>query len=155
MFKFLEFGLKGEKTIEVAMSSTLSFVGFEMEAPVRKPVQFGKECVRSELLPFHEYCFEKVANEQEDADTMTALGFDGTELFSFETPETIEKKIRRFVIGLDDKVFRRVGWALFDLAQEIYNQSVCIEKNTISRNFPRLAVVKPILLENRNRIFDG
>ncbi|XP_075526538.1 uncharacterized protein LOC142558267 [Dermacentor variabilis] len=92
MFKFLEFGLKGEKTIEVALSSTLSFVMFEMKNAVKGPVKFGEKCVRSELLFFHEYCFEKLANEQEDVDTMTALGFVGTALFSFETPKTIEMK---------------------------------------------------------------
>ncbi|KAL1443540.1 hypothetical protein MTO96_030302 [Rhipicephalus appendiculatus] len=154
MLKFLEFGLKGEKTIEVALSSTLTFVLFEMKTVVQKPIQFGEKCLSSNPQFFYEYCFQKVPNEEVDEDSMTTVGFDGTMLFSFETPDTIEKKIRKFVIDLDDKVYRRVGWAFFDLSMEVYNRSACTV-SSISKNFPRLAVAKPILLENRNRKFNG
>lgn len=154
MLKFLEYGLRSEKAIEVALSSTLAMMTFRMKAPILKPVHFGDKCESGNAQFFYAYCFKVIPNEQEHTESVTALGFEGNQLWSFETPQTVEKKIRRFVFDLDDKVFRRVGWAFFDLGMEAYNNSICPVKNTITKNFPRLAVAKPILTENRNRRFN-
>ncbi|KAK8761242.1 hypothetical protein V5799_027492 [Amblyomma americanum] len=153
IFKFLQNGLKGERTLEVALSSTLVFMGFWLEEPVKKPVKFGTHCEANHPEQFVAYCLSQVPNERKHGASLTATGFNDTTLFSFETPHTIEAKMRRFVMPLDDKVFRRVGWAFFDLAYEVYNRSACIVNNTVSQIFPRLTAGKAVLDENRNRKF--
>ncbi|XP_054926024.1 uncharacterized protein [Dermacentor andersoni] len=128
-------------------------MSFQLNAPVNKPVKFGDKCGGGNAQFFYAYCFKVIPNQQEHTQSMTALGFEGNQLWSFETPKTVEKKIRMFVFDLDDKVFRRVGWAFFDLGLEVYNISICPVKNATTANFPRLAVAKPVLTENRNRRF--
>ncbi|KAK8772723.1 hypothetical protein V5799_024033 [Amblyomma americanum] len=154
VFDFLVSGLKGEQEVEVVLSSTLVFVAYQMNEPVVKPVRFGERCVRNYLQSMEAYCLQKLLNEEEDADSVTAVAFNGDTLFSFETPKTVENKMRRFVFALDDKVYRRVGWAFFDLAFEIYNEALCPVKSNTSNKFSRVAVAKPILEENRKRKFD-
>ncbi|KAK8787930.1 hypothetical protein V5799_022294 [Amblyomma americanum] len=92
MFKFLEFGLKGEKQVEVALSSTLALMTYQMKKKVTSPVKFGEPCVRRHAQHFTAYCLEKLPGEQEHSDSVTAVGFDGTTLFTFETAATVEKK---------------------------------------------------------------
>lgn len=151
VFKFLEFGLMGEKEIEVALSSTLAVMTYEMKATVARPVMFGEPCIRRYLQSFNALCLEQVPNQQEHSDSLTSLAFNGTTLFSYETAATVEKKMRRFVMPLTDKLYRRVGWAFFDLALEVYNHTICKVKNAIPHNFPRLVPAKALLEENRQR----
>ncbi|XP_049513341.1 uncharacterized protein LOC125940801 [Dermacentor silvarum] len=154
IFKFLEAGLRGEKEIEVTLSSTLVFVLFRMKNPVSKPLKFGEPCVRNHRMSMERYCVDGPSNVQIHADTLSAVGFDGDRLFSFENAESIAKKMRQFVMPLDDKVFRRVGWALFDLAFEVYDADSCRANETTATKFSRVAVAKPILRENRMRKFN-
>ncbi|KAK8771688.1 hypothetical protein V5799_025068 [Amblyomma americanum] len=93
MFKFLESFLAAEKSIEVALSSTLVFVAYTMKAAVTKPVMFGKPCEGARPQPFYAYCHKPAPNEQEHADSITALSFNATTLATFETPATVEKKV--------------------------------------------------------------
>ncbi|XP_037529386.2 uncharacterized protein LOC119406726 [Rhipicephalus sanguineus] len=153
MLKFLEFVLKEEKELEVALSSTLVFMGYTMKKAATKPVNFGGSCLGNHPQPFYGYCLTKLPDVEEHADSMTAVALDGTVLFSFETADSVTKKMRRFVLDLDDKVYRRVGWAFFDLAYEIYNTTFCAAGSAITSNYPRLYAAKAVLDENRNRKF--
>ncbi|KAL1429308.1 hypothetical protein MTO96_016356 [Rhipicephalus appendiculatus] len=153
MFKFLEFVLKGEKQLEVTLSSTLVFMGYVMKKAVTKPVHFRETCLANHPHPFYGYCLDKLPDVEEHADSMTALAINGSVLYSFETAASVNKKMRRFVLGLDDKVYRRVGWAFFDLGYEIYNTSLCAAGSAITGNFPRMYAAKAVLDENRNRQF--
>ncbi|XP_077498022.1 uncharacterized protein LOC144108726 [Amblyomma americanum] len=146
MFNFLKFALMGETKIEVALSSTCVFMAFRMKKAVSGPIKFGEGCVANYPLPFEARCIKKPPNEQEHGDSLTAVAFSGTTLYSFETAESVKKKLRRFIMPLDDLVFRRVGWAFFDSAFETYN-------NCSGQSFPRLTAAKEILEENRNRKF--
>ncbi|XP_065308309.1 uncharacterized protein [Dermacentor albipictus] len=154
MFKFLEFVLRGEKELEVALSSTLVFMGYAMRNAVAEPVKFGEACQGNRAQPFYAYCVAKLPNEREHQDSLTAVGFNGTSLYTFETKASVEKKMRRFVLSLDDKVFRRVGWAFFDLSYEVYNKNYCTVSGVVTEDFPRLTAAKTILEENRNRKFN-
>nr|XP_054924939.1 uncharacterized protein LOC129383932 [Dermacentor andersoni] len=155
IFKFLVAGLRERTTIEVTLSSTLVLVSFHMKKPVSKPVEFGEPCVRNYRMHMERYCVDALPNVQIDDDSLSAVGFHGDTLFSFETPESIEKKMRRFVTPLDDVVFHRVGWAFFDLAFEIYDEASCPSNGSVTMSkFARVAVAKPILTENRERTFN-
>ncbi|XP_072140480.1 uncharacterized protein [Dermacentor andersoni] len=155
IFKFLVAGLRERTTMEVALSSTLVLVSFHMKKPVSKPVEFGEPCVRNYRMHMERYCVDALPNVQIDDDSLSAVGFHGDTLFSFETPESIEKKMRRFVTPLDDVVFHRVGWAFFDLAFEIYDEASCPSNGSVTMSkFARVAVAKPILTENRERTFN-
>ncbi|XP_077497957.1 uncharacterized protein LOC144108648 [Amblyomma americanum] len=153
MFKFLESGLIHETELEVALSSTLALMTFNMKQPVGSTGQFGKRCTRSAAMPFDATCLPNRPSPHEHASSITAYSVHGTMLSSFETAATVDKKMRRFVMDLDDKVYKRVGWAFFDLGFEVYNKSACQVKDAVAQDFPRLNAGKLVLEENRNREF--
>ncbi|KAK8765224.1 hypothetical protein V5799_032168 [Amblyomma americanum] len=92
MFNFLKFALMGETKIEVALSSTCVFMAFRMKKAVSGPIKFGEGCVANYPLPFEARCIKKPPNEQEHGDSLTAVAFSGTTLYSFETAESVKKK---------------------------------------------------------------
>ncbi|KAL3214209.1 hypothetical protein MRX96_034979 [Rhipicephalus microplus] len=91
IFKFLEFVLKAERQLEVALSSTLVFTGYAMKRAVTKPVKFGKSCWAN--WPHHGYCLDKLADVEEHVDSVTALAINGSMLYTFETAASIDKKV--------------------------------------------------------------
>ncbi|KAK8774531.1 hypothetical protein V5799_010941 [Amblyomma americanum] len=59
---------------------------------VTSPVKFGEPCAARYAQPFSVYCLEKPPSEQEHSDSLTAVGFNDTLLFTYETAATVDKK---------------------------------------------------------------
>ncbi|CAN7976798.1 unnamed protein product [Ixodes persulcatus] len=61
--------------------------------------------------------------------------------------------MEKVVFPVDDKAYRRPGWALFDIQVEIYDDVLCQRNISKPAVFARIIAAKNILEKNRKRTF--
>ncbi|KAM7295404.1 hypothetical protein ISCGN_024904, partial [Ixodes scapularis] len=139
--------------VEVAFSFSMVYLAYRMKTTVKADSKKQGACVHNAPMTFDTYCIEPAPNEKVDSDSLTASNYQGTTLRTYETVETITKKMEKVVFPVDDKAYRRPGWALFDIQVEIYDDVLCQRNISKPAVFARLIAAKNILEKNRKRTF--
>lgn len=86
-------GLK-EYPVEVALSFSMALIEFTLTTPITTPVVYMKPCSRIAVSSFEGYCIGSAMKEHIDNATMTASMYSGTSVRSYETADTVTKKVR-------------------------------------------------------------
>ncbi|CAN7944310.1 unnamed protein product [Ixodes pacificus] len=122
------------------------YLAYRMKTAVKADSKKQGACVHNAPMTFDTYCIEPAPNEQVDSDSLTASNYQGTTLRTYETMEKV-------VFPVDDKAYRRPGWALFDIQVEIYDDVLCQRNISKPAVFARIIAAKDILEKNRKRTF--